>query len=38
MLARDLEGAEPLTRADVVARGWLFGLAVRVANLFAPVL
>lgn len=38
MLARDLEGAAPLTHADVVARGWPFGLAVRVANLFAPVL
>lgn len=38
MLARDLEGAEPLTHAAFVARGRLFGLGVRVANLFAPVL
>ncbi len=38
MLERDFEGAVPLTYADVVARGWIFGLGVRVANLFAPVL
>ena len=38
MLERDFEGARPLTHADVVARGILFGLGVRIANLFAPVL
>ena len=38
MLARDFEGAAPLTHAEVVGRGRLFGLAVRVANLFSPVL
>ncbi|MFO0934238.1 MAG: cardiolipin synthase [Planctomycetota bacterium] len=38
MLARDFEGATPLTYADVVARGRLFGFAVRLANLFSPVL
>ena len=38
MLARDLEGSPPLTYADVVERGRVFGLAVRVANLFSPIL
>jgi len=38
MLAGDLEGSPPLTHAGVVERGWMFALAVRVANLFAPVL
>ena len=38
MLEGDFEGSPPLTQAQVVERGRAFGLAVRVANLFAPVL
>lgn len=38
MLEKDFEGATPLTHADVVARGRIFALGVRIANLFAPVL
>jgi cardiolipin synthase len=38
MLARDLDGARPLTAASIAARGRIFGLGVRIANLFAPIL
>ena len=38
MLSRDLEGAPPLTHADFVERGRAFGLLVRIANLFSPIL
>ena len=38
MLARDMDGARPLTSASLAERGFFFGLGVRVANLFAPIL
>ncbi len=38
MLERDMEGAEPITVASLRERGVIFGIGVRLANLFAPVL
>ncbi len=38
MLLRDLEGAKPVTLAEIDGRGFPFRLAVRVARLLAPVL
>lgn len=38
MLERDMEGARPLTSDSVQQRGFIFGLGIRIANLFAPIL
>jgi cardiolipin synthase len=38
MLEADFARSTPVTVADVRARGRLFGLGIRVANLFAPIL
>ena len=38
MLARDMDGAQPITYASLRARGVIFGIGVRLANLFAPIL
>jgi len=38
MLERDMEGAAPITVASFRERGIIFGIGVRLANLFAPIL
>ena len=38
MLERDMEGAVPITVASFRERGIIFGIGVRLANLFAPIL